>query len=419
VLDSITPPAALIAPNQTFTLSGSNFHDGVTVTFTDFQNNPFTAKVISREDQHVSVVATLGSAGTWSVTAANPGGKASSALKFPVANAPSIKFTSPSFIAFAISSFVATAFLAGIVCYVLVAIRKAQNAGWSLGEALSEESTFQPKTTETKSQVIIFASTSRVIALVGLMGILSTVIGMGYSIMWNLTIYGTVPDLTQIRSFLLGSACLFAPYLANQLSGIFTPTSKPQPSASDAQSSTSGVSGIVPTSPVANAAAQAVQLTGVGFQTGLSVTINDPSGGAHPLAAADIIAVSPTLISAKAVLDAPGNWKAVVANPAAAPMPAFAFVVFGPPRITGLTGTPPVHNAAAQNITFAGTGFVSGLLLTLTSPAAAVGQVPAIITQVTSQQVIITAVLADAGNWQVVATNPGNHASPAFTFIVT
>ncbi len=98
---------------------------------------------------------------------------------------------------------------------------------WSLADALSEESSVQPNPNEVK----MVASSSRIIALVGLMGILTVVLGIGYSIVWNLyTGEATNLHLDEIRKFLFGAATLFAPYLANQLRAIFDDSpAKPGP----------------------------------------------------------------------------------------------------------------------------------------------------------------------------------------------
>lgn len=89
---------------------------------------------------------------------------------------------------------------------------------WSVSDALSEESSVQP----TPGKVTKLPSTSRFIALFGLLGILTIVLGVGYTIIWSLFLYQKPPDnLSQVRNFLYGAACLFAPYLANQLRAAF------------------------------------------------------------------------------------------------------------------------------------------------------------------------------------------------------
>jgi hypothetical protein len=66
------------------------------------------------------------------------------------------------------------------------------------------------------------ASSSRLIALVGLIGILSVLIGIGYNLVWSLFVSGKVPDLKGIGQFLFGMALIFAPYLANQAREAFS-----------------------------------------------------------------------------------------------------------------------------------------------------------------------------------------------------
>jgi hypothetical protein len=95
---------------------------------------------------------------------------------------------------------------------------------WSLREALSEKPLVHPR----EGAPILLPSTSRFIALFGLLGIVTILLGVGYAITWNLLIYHKPPDnLSEIDSFLLGAASLFAPYIANQLRAAFqTPPDK-------------------------------------------------------------------------------------------------------------------------------------------------------------------------------------------------
>jgi hypothetical protein len=89
--------------------------------------------------------------------------------------------------------------------------------------------------------------------------------------------------------------------------------------------------------------------------------------------------------------------------------------VVGPPAIASATAGLHV-NAAAQSVTFAGSGFVSGLKVDLTDPAGTKTTFAA--DQLNTTQVTVAAVLASAGNWHAVITNPGNLASNNFPFTV-
>ncbi len=419
-ITAILPAAPVAGPNQPLTLTGADFQDKPAVTFTSPQGSTYPATVLSSDRDRLIVLGTLGTAGKWKVSATNPGGPVSDPLEFPVAISPSLDYTSPSVLGFLATASVVTILIGALLGFMLYDLHKAQQSGqWSLGNALSEESSFQPKEINQKSDVIMFASTSRLIALVGLMGILGVVIAIGYSIAWNLYVYGNVPDISQIRSFLLGSATLFAPYLANQLTGMFTPSAKTKPA--DTQPSTS-LTGVAPASPIAAPGPQPLHLTGLGYQTGLSLTFTDPLGGTRTAAGPAITTVTPTLTSANVTLDTPGLWKVTVANPATDPSAAFTFTVFGPPTVTAVDPAQPVHNANAQKLTFIGTGFISGLTVQFTPPPPAGGAAAAPTAvqpdSVTATRVVISASLVNAGNGQVVITNPGNYASAAFPITV-
>ena len=420
-INEIVPGSPLIAPNQRLVLKGSDFKDGVTVRFTDASGNDYDAVVQTpiMEDRLV-VVATFGIGGKWTVTAINKGeGKRSDALTFAVANAigPRPEFGSPAFVAFGFSALVATILLFLTMKFVHKEISKAQASGWSLQEALSEESIFQPKVITQKSEVITYASTSRVIALIGLMGILCIVVGVGYAIIWNLTMFGVVPDLSQVRSYLLGAACLFAPYLANQLSGAITPSAKPQPGDSPA---TTAVTGVAPATPLAGPAPQALRITGNGFQPGLNMSLTDPQNAAHSVPVGDITEVVPTMITANVTLNTPGSWRVVVANPASSPMAPFGLSVLGPPTVNAVNPAvapgPITFDAAnPRKIILGGSGFVSGLTVQLTPPGGGAALSPKA-EMITSQQVTVTALFSTQGQWQVVVTNPGNQPSAPYTF---
>jgi len=417
-IEAIVPAAPMIEPNEPLVLEGKGFEDGDKVTFTDPSGNQATAEVLKTEQNRMAVIATLGIAGKWTAAVVSADGKLQDQIEFPVFNAPPLELKSPRVYAFGVVAGVATLFLIGITLFVLISIWRAQSAKspedrWSLADALSEESVYQPNEIHTKKDVILLASSSRVIALVGLMGILSTVLGMGYAIMWNLTVFGTVPDLTQIRSFLLGSACLFAPYLANQLSGMFTPSTKPAAvpkGGTEHAPSGPAIATIAPAAPAAGAAVQAIHLIGSGFQQGLSVTLTDPTQAQHAVTSADLTAVSDMQVSLNATLNMAGSWKVTVTNAGAAAGVSHDFTVSGPPNVTGLTNAAGLTQGPnAQILTFAGTGFMSGMAVQLTDPG---GNVTTLDPKtVTATQTTVSVVLPAEGKWKVVFVNPGNHAS--------
>ncbi len=422
---AIVPAAPPIAPNEPLVLEGSGFakdaKDNI-VTFVDPSGNAYApAKVVdvNTDSGRLTVIATLGMAGKWSVTVAAAGGAKSNAYAFPVEDVEPVVFQSPRVYAFAAAAVVASLFLLAITAWMLWAIHSAQTAKaeedrWSLTDALSEESICQPKEIRTKKDVILLASSSRLIALIGLMGILSTVLGIGYCIMWNLMIYGTVPDLSGVQAFLLGSATLFAPYLANKISDMVTPSSKPQAAPANGQTGAGlAVTALAPTSPTANPAPQPIHLIGTGFQGGVSATLTDPAQVQRPVAAGDITAVSNTQVSLNAVLNTPGAWKATIANAGAGPGTSVDFKVTGPPTIDSLDNAAGLtHGANAQALTFRGSGFMSELTVKITDPAGAASTLTP--SQLTATQVVVSAALTAGGQWRVQLVNPGNQGSAAF-----
>lgn len=419
LIASVSPAAPLTGPNRPLTLQGSGFVDKLSVAFTDPEGNtPETARVVKVAGDHVDVAVTLAEAGKWKVTATNPGGSPSPSFEFSVAAAPAVAWDSPAVLAFGVTLLIVTALLGLLFGVMLHDLMRAQKAGqWSFGDALSQTSSFQPKEIRQRSDVILIPSSSRLIALLGLLGILATVIGIGFSIMWNLFIYGTVPDLSEVRNFLYGAACLFAPYLANKL-GEVLPSSHKQ-TKGDAPASVS-ITGVSPTSLRAAAGSQQLQITGSGFQSGLTLTLTDPQQNSQNVSGGDIASVDATLVQANVTLATPGSWQVAVANPSAAPSAAFTFSVAGPPTITAVDPAAPASKADAQDLAFVGAGFVSGLTVSLTVPGAtAASAVKA--KSVTSTRVSINTVLAGKGQAKVVITNPGdgNNASAEFPFTVS
>jgi hypothetical protein len=135
------------------------------------------------------------------------------------------------------------------------------------------------------------------------------------------------------------------------------------------------------------------------------------------VAAGDIVSVSPTLVELNATLNTAGAWKVAVANPASAPTGPLTFTVAGSPAVTAINPAAPVHNNAAQTITLTGTGFMSGL--TVVFKQAGHADVPAKVTSVTAQNVVVSVILDAQGIWHAMVTNPGNLAAPAFDFTAT
>lgn len=127
---------------------------------------------------------------------------------------------------------------------IIVAQTLRHTKGWSLAGALSEDihrpntpdaalSTIPPKlgaagigqitsTASTPLDVQYDASSSRLIAFVGMLAILMLFVAMGNWMIWQSFTSGKVPDgTTRMLAFLGGGASLFVPYAVNQFRAAF------------------------------------------------------------------------------------------------------------------------------------------------------------------------------------------------------
>lgn len=125
-------------------------------------------------------------------------------------------------------------FIGSLISVVL--IRSAlSNSKWSLADALSEEAkvtsveadgngSFKPRLDAAGNPVMITelrASSSRMIALVGMMVILLMFLAFGIFSIYCFSKSGEMPNTDNIVNFLVAGLTLFAPYLVNQFSAIF------------------------------------------------------------------------------------------------------------------------------------------------------------------------------------------------------
>lgn len=115
-------------------------------------------------------------------------------------------------------------------------IRSALSSSeWSLADALSEEAKvtllepdgdkgFKPKLDAAGNPVMITelrASSSRMIAFVGMLLILLMFLGFGIFSIYSFAKTGVMPNTENIVNFLVAGLTLFAPYLVNQFASLF------------------------------------------------------------------------------------------------------------------------------------------------------------------------------------------------------
>lgn len=108
--------------------------------------------------------------------------------------------------------------------FLFVSLGLLRSRDWQLGDAVSEEAGNQPNPLPAGTKPIMVASSSRLIALIGLLSILGVFLGFGYYFLYS-AFAGTTMQLADMKSviyYLLSGAVMFAPYLANQLQSAFT-----------------------------------------------------------------------------------------------------------------------------------------------------------------------------------------------------
>jgi len=95
-----------------------------------------------------------------------------------------------------------------------------QGEKWNLAQALSEEVDVSDDPNAKKT--IFVASSSRLIALVAMIVIVSLLIGITPVIIWSYANSGTMPDLEKLSTFMVACAGAFLPYMANQARAAFS-----------------------------------------------------------------------------------------------------------------------------------------------------------------------------------------------------
>jgi len=130
------------------------------------------------------------------------------------------------------------ALIAIVTIFALVLIYrhvKDSNTKWSLADALSEEAAVGPVIKNKADELVLDkdnnvqytnemrASSSRLIALLGSIAIMMLYIGAGLSVLYTFASGGGVPKETkEFTTFFLYGMVLFAPYVVNKFSNIFS-----------------------------------------------------------------------------------------------------------------------------------------------------------------------------------------------------
>ena len=97
-----------------------------------------------------------------------------------------------------------------------VIAKRLQTSGWSLKDALTEPT---PAPVAGAPAPVGASSSSRLIALLGMVVIMILFVSVGLVAMWQFAENDHV-DLSQFQSYFLAGASLFVPYMFNQIRNI-------------------------------------------------------------------------------------------------------------------------------------------------------------------------------------------------------
>lgn len=119
-----------------------------------------------------------------------------------------------------------------IVSMLLVRAALAGTTTWSLSDALSEETEvssivngvpqINPANNEPVTVILMMASTSRLIAFMGMLVLILMFVGFGSFALYAFAASGALPpSIGEVGKFLLAGMTLFAPYAVNKFAGVF------------------------------------------------------------------------------------------------------------------------------------------------------------------------------------------------------
>lgn len=281
---------------------------------------------------------------------------------------------------------------------------------WSLGDALAEESSEQPKVIVDRKSVIMMPSVSRLIALIGLLVIIVLILEIGYAAAWHLFVCGTVPDLGGIKGFLAAMAALFTPYVVNQIREMVSPS---RPAAVQTEtivpataSASPKISSMHPSALQVKSTDQLLTFYGSGFQLPVTVTLKDPSGATL---APTVTEAGPTYFKVQARLNTGGSWGVQASGPGTT-QASFVFSADAPVAvITGVNAAPAGGGTTDRLVTIDGQFLMPGAVVTFT-PAAGGAAITKDLTIVSDTQATVIAALT-AGQWTVSVTNAGGKPS--------
>ncbi|HMT09438.1 MAG TPA: M23 family metallopeptidase, partial [Pyrinomonadaceae bacterium] len=362
-ITSINPTSPCVRNNdQNITVNGSNFVSGLTVTV--FFPTGGTTTLSGSQIQSVTstsfvMVITTNLQGNYGIRVNNPGGAQSNTFNFSTQNCVSISSISP-----------ATPTVGNTDQSIVV-----NGSGFVTGMTVTVFFPGGGTATLSGSQIGSVSSTS-------------------FTMFVTLNVLGTYG----IR--------------VNNPNGNFSNTFN-----FSTQAASPTISSINPASPCVNGNDQNVTVSGSNFVSGLTVTVFLPAGGPVTLSGSQIQSVTSTSFVMVITLNLQGNYGIRVNNPSGAQSNTFNFTTQHCVSISSIAPSTPTVNNSDQNIVVNGTGFVSGLTVTVFIPGGT--QVTLSGTQiqsVSSTSFTMTITLNVVGTYGIRVNNPNGNLSNTFSF---
>ncbi|HEX8197364.1 MAG TPA: IPT/TIG domain-containing protein, partial [Pyrinomonadaceae bacterium] len=178
------------------------------------------------------------------------------------------------------------------------------------------------------------------------------------------------------------------------------------------------ISSISPSTPFASTSNQDITVNGSNFLSGLTVDVTFPDGGGTTLSGTQIFDVTSSSFKMRIAPNSSGGWGIRVRNPDTKVSSVFNFTVR--PQITSISPSSPPRSSTNQNITVNGSGFRSGLTVTITFPSGGSTTLSGTqIQNVSNNSFVMVAALNASGSWSIKVNNPNqSQSSNTFGFTV-
>ncbi len=361
-ISSISPPTPQRSvTDQQVRVNGANFASGLTVTITFPGGGTGTlsgSQIQDRTSTSFTMLVTLNGTGSWCIRVNNPNGESSSNFCFNVVTAqtPTISSTSPTS-PFSNSS--------------------NQNVNVS-------GSNFQAGMTVT---VFFPGGGSGTLSGTQLQNVTPT----SFTMVVTLNLTGTYGIRVNNPSGLNSSTFNF--------------TVRPS------------ISSVSPSSPCVRGVDQSVTINGTGFQSGLTVTLFFPGSGSTTLTGSQIQGLTSTSFTLVVTLNIQGTYSIRINSPSGAQSPTFNFSTQYCVNITSVSPASPAVSSSNQNVVVNGSGFVSGLSVTVSIPGGGSSTLSGSqIQNVTSTSFTMVVTLNVLGQYGIRVNNPNGNQSNLYSF---